>query len=76
VADDGAVFTGPRAREVFGDAVPLEADGHLASHLVFEHQRVLMDNTLSPRTRVYPTRLDLAVLATSPPTKTTAASGT
>lgn len=55
-------FTGPRARELYGDDVPLEPDGHLASHVVFEDQRVLMDDTLSARTRVLPTRLDLALL--------------
>jgi hypothetical protein len=61
-SSDGSVFTGPRARELFGADVPLEPDGHLGSHVVFDDQRVLMDNTLSARTRVYPTRLDLALL--------------
>jgi hypothetical protein len=62
ISDDGSVFTGPRAREVYGADVPLEPDGHLSSQLVIDDQRVLMDDSLSARTRVYPTRLDLALL--------------
>jgi hypothetical protein len=59
---DGSEFLGPRSIEVFGGPVPLERDGHVGSHVTYQGQRVLMDDTLSPRTRVYPTKLDLALL--------------
>lgn len=62
ISADGEVFNGPRSVELFGGPVPLERDAHVASEVVYEHQRVLMDATLSTRTRVMPTQLDLALL--------------
>lgn len=62
ITSDGDEFLGPRTVEVFGGPLPLEPDAHVASRISFENTRVLMDDTLSARTRVLPSRLDMALL--------------
>lgn len=60
---EGGAFVGPRAKALFGGAVPLAGDlNHFPNTLLWERQRALMDVSDPPGARFFPTALDVAVL--------------